>query len=80
MRKHNLPSVPGAITAKQVQATVDAIAEIQLPDGNIPWTPGEHSDPWNLVEAAMALDLGHRYVEAERAYEWLRSMQHEAGS
>ncbi len=50
-----------------MQATVDAIAEIQLPDGNIPWTPGEHTDPWNLVEAAMALDLGHRYAEAERA-------------
>jgi hypothetical protein len=80
MRKHNLPSVPGAITAAQVQATVDAIAEIQLPDGNIPWTPGEHTDPWNLVEAAMALDLGHRYTEAERAYEWLRTMQHDAGS
>ena len=80
MRKHNIPSVDGILTAEQVQATVDAIAEIQLPDGNIPWTPGQHSDPWNMVEAAMALDLGHRFTEAERAYEWLRSMQHEAGS
>ncbi len=43
----------------------------QLPDGNIPWIPGGHTDPWNLVEAAMALDVGGRHAEAERAYEWL---------
>jgi len=79
MRNQTIPSVAGIITADQVQETVDAIAAIQLPDGNIPWTPGNHSDPWNLVEAAMALDLGHRYAEAERAYEWLRSMQHDEG-
>ena len=79
MRNRAIPSVAGIITAEQVQETVDAIASIQLPDGNIPWTPGNHSDPWNMVEAAMALDLGHRYAEAERAYEWLRSMQHDEG-
>lgn len=79
MRNNRVPFVDGIITAEEVQATVDAIAAIQLPDGNIPWTPGEHTDPWNLVEACMALDLGNRYAEAERAFEWLRSMQHEAG-
>ena len=28
------------------------------PTGMIPWFPGGHADPWNHVEAAMALDLG----------------------
>ena len=28
----------------------------------------------------MALDVGGRFTEAERAYEWLRAMQHPAGS
>ena len=28
--------------------------------------PGGHTDPWNLVEAAMALDLGGRHDEAAR--------------
>ena len=37
--------------------------------------PGGHTDPWNLVEAAMALDVGGRFHEAERAYEWLTTMQ-----
>jgi len=66
-----LPSVPGILSAEQVEATIDAIASVQLPDGNIPWTPDGHTDPWNLIEAAMALDVGGRHAEAERAYEWL---------
>ena len=39
---------------QEVEATVDSIAEIQLPNGMIPWFPGGHADPWNHVEAAMA--------------------------
>lgn len=70
-----LPEVPGVMSADDVAETVDAIAAVQEPDGNIPWIPGHHTDPWNLVEAAMALDVGGRSAEAERAYEWLRSMQ-----
>ena len=75
-----LPEVPGAITAEQVAETVDAIERIQQPNGNIPWTPGHHTDPWNLVEAAMALDVGGRFAASERAYEWLRTMQRADGA
>ena len=70
-----LPEVPGILTAAEVAETVDAIAEWQLPTGMIPWFPGGHADPWNHVEAAMALDLGGRRAEAERAYEWLADLQ-----
>ena len=42
---------------------------MQQPDGNIPWVEGGHTDPWNLVEAAMALDVGGRFDDAERAYD-----------
>ena len=62
MPAHHIPAVEGILTADQISATVDAIAAIQLPDGNIPWTPGDHTDPWNLVEAAMALDIGGRHL------------------
>jgi hypothetical protein len=77
---HLLPEVAGLLTAAQIEQTVDAIASVQMPDGNIPWTPGQHTDAWNLVEAAMALDVGDRFPEAERAYEWLTRMQHDGGS
>lgn len=80
MPRAELPFVPGVITADEVSATVDAIAAHQLPDGNIPWVPGGHTDPWNLVEAAMALDVGGQHAGAERAYEWLRRKQRPDGS
>lgn len=70
-----LPEVPGIITAADIARTVDNIASIQLADGNIPWTPGEHTDPWNLVEAAMALDVGGNHDAAVAGYEWLARMQ-----
>ena len=64
-----------ALTAEQVQASVDAIASVQAPDGRIPWIPGGKADPWNMVEAAMALDVGGRHDEAARAFAWLADHQ-----
>ncbi|MGB3054786.1 MAG: hypothetical protein WBB52_08050 [Acidimicrobiales bacterium] len=80
MSDTRLPTVDGIITGAQVQATVDAIAEWQLPSGMIPWVPGGHADPWNHVEAAMALAIGGRIAEAERAYEWLVDIQRPDGA
>jgi len=74
------PGVEGIVTGDEVQETVEAIAEWQLPNGMIPWFPGGHADPWNHVEAAMALALGERIAEAERAYEWLVARQRPDGA
>jgi hypothetical protein len=74
-----LPEVPGIISRDEIAQTVAAIESVQQDDGNIPWTPGGHTDPWNLVEAAMALDVGGRFEAAERAYAWLRAQQHDSG-
>jgi hypothetical protein len=75
-----LRDVTGVVSARELAATVDAIAEWQLGNGMIPWFPGGHADPWNHVEAAMALTLGGRRAEAERAYEWLVRMQRPDGA
>src|SRR5262245_48459834 len=75
-----LPEVPGILSAHQLAVTIDGIAEWQLPNGMIPWFPGGHADPWNHVEAAMALSLGGRRAEAERAYQWLIDLQRPDGS
>ncbi len=74
------PQVDGVLTSDEVQATVDGIAEWQLPSGMVPWFPGGHADPWNHVEAAMALALGGRISEAERAYDWLVGLQRPDGA
>lgn len=74
-----VPSVEGHLTAAQVEATVDSIAAVQMPSGLIPWFPGGHADPWNHVEAAMALTVGGRRADAEAAYRWLAGTQHDDG-
>ncbi len=65
--------------AERLSATVDGIAAVQHADGCIPWTPGGKTDPWNLVEAAMALDVGGRHDDAARAYTWLARHQLDDG-
>jgi hypothetical protein len=75
-----IPALDGVLTSAEVGATVDSIAAVQLPSGMIPWFPGGHADPWNHTEAAMALDLGGRRTDAERAYQWLVDTQRPDGS
>ena len=50
------------LTLAQVEATVAAIAATQEGTGRIPWVPAGKTDPWNLVEAAMALGLAGRAI------------------
>ena len=64
----------------EVDATVDAIAAVQLPDGSIPWFPGGQMDPWNHVEALMALVIGGRVAAAERGFGWLVRKQRPDGA
>jgi hypothetical protein len=75
-----LPSVPGVIDAAEVLATAQSIADVQRPDGMIPWFEGGHCDPWNHVEAAMALSVAGLHGPALRAYQWLADTQLPDGS
>jgi hypothetical protein len=71
----SVPEVPGVIEADEVLATAHSIAVLQRPDGMIPWFEGGHCDPWNHVEAAMALTVAGLYEEAALAYQWLADTQ-----
>jgi len=75
-----LPEVPGVIEADEVVATAESIADVQRADGMIPWFEGGHCDPWNHVEAAMALTVVGLRDEAARAYQWLADSQLPEGS
>lgn len=68
------------LSPAEVQATADAIEACQQPDGLILWFDGGHADPWNHVEAAMALASAGRLRAAEDAYQWLQANQQDAGS
>jgi hypothetical protein len=73
-------AITGVLDAGQVYETLDRIAEAQQRDGCIPWYPGHHADPWDHVEATMALDLGGRHLEVERAWDWLLRTQRADGA
>jgi hypothetical protein len=75
-----LPAVPGVLTADQVARTAAAIAQVQQPDGGVPWAVGEHIDAWNHVESAMALLVGGQVEAAEAAYDWCLRRQRADGS
>jgi MMP endo-(1,4)-3-O-methyl-alpha-D-mannosidase len=61
-------------------ATARAIAAVMEPSGCIPYEPGGLADPWDHVEAAMALSAAGLHREAERAYLWLAATQRHDGS
>jgi hypothetical protein len=63
-----------------VRATVRAIAAEQGRDGALPWFRGGQLDPWDSVEAAMALDVGGEHARAVAAYRWLARRQRPDGS
>ncbi|MBQ0985000.1 prenyltransferase [Streptomyces sp. F63] len=72
--------LPGVLTAEQAAATVAGILAHQREDGAIPWFRGHHLDPWDHVEAAMALDAAGEHEHAEAAYRWLAEHQLPDGS
>ncbi len=63
-----------------VAAVTRRIAATQKENGEIPWSEGDKTDPWDHVEAAMGLTIGGQYARARQAYEWMRRMQLEDGS
>jgi hypothetical protein len=63
-----------------VRRTVAAIAAEQQRDGALPWFRGGRLDPWDSVEAAMALDVGGEHARARAAYRWLAARQRPDGS
>ncbi len=76
----------GIVTQKTACLPVDLklvtefIARVQKPDGEIPWSKGGKTDPWDHVESAMGLTVGGFTRQARKAYEWSVRTQMEDGS
>ncbi len=70
----------GILSATDIAQTARFIASVQRDDGEIPWFAGGHTDPWDHVEAAMALDAAGLPEQAAAAYRWLRRTQNPDGS
>ncbi|MDD5170580.1 MAG: hypothetical protein PHN75_17315 [Syntrophales bacterium] len=56
------------------------IAGIQKENGEIPWSVGGKTDPWDHIESAMGLSVAGYYRQACKAYDWMVSSQQPDGS
>ncbi|MGM0454042.1 MAG: phenyltransferase domain-containing protein [Thermodesulfobacteriota bacterium] len=63
-----------------IAPVADLIHQTQKANGEIPWSTGGKTDPWDHVEAAMGLAIGGYLQDARRAYQWLADIQLEDGS
>jgi len=80
MKPETSISRPAPDYSLDIDAVCSLIANNQLETGEIPWCPGQKTDPWDHVEAAMGLSIGGYLTQAQRAYDWLARMQLEDGS
>jgi MMP endo-(1,4)-3-O-methyl-alpha-D-mannosidase len=63
-----------------INATTEFILSVQKKEGEIPWSVGGKTDPWDHVESAMGLVVGGCFEEAKKAYLWSAGTQLEDGS
>ena len=76
-----MTTLPTQLIGRRASAeTVEWIRSVQLENGMVPWFAGGHGDPWNHVEAAMALTVGGATEEAARAFSWLQATQLACGA
>ncbi len=66
--------------ALNIDSLTCMIRDLQYTSGEIPWHEDGKTDPWDLVESAMGLNIGGFFNESERAFEWLIKNQNSNGS
>ncbi len=56
------------------------ISTLQRESGDIPWYMDGKTDPWDLVETIMGLNIGKCFDKSCLAFDWLKKMQNPDGS
>jgi len=73
-------SLSETVKPVDVEKVAEFIVSLQKENGEIPWSQGGKTDPWDHIESAMGLSVAGFTEEAERAYSWLVSTQLADGS
>lgn len=63
----------------EIEKVADFIAGLQKDNGEIPWSLGGKTDPWDHIESAMGLSVAGYFSQAQRAYQWLVETQLDDG-
>lgn len=66
--------------ALNINSVIEFILSLQQTSGDIPWHVGGKTDPWDLVETIMGLNIGYEFKASYQAFEWLKTMQNAEGS
>ncbi|PIE61479.1 MAG: phenyltransferase domain-containing protein [Desulfobacterales bacterium] len=67
-------------TPLNINSVAKSIAGLQRPNGDIPWHTGGKTDPWDLVESVMGLNIARYHDQARAALDWLVAKQNVDGS
>lgn len=78
--RHPHPSLRGEYLPIDIETTASFILDVQTEAGEIPWSVGGITDPWDHVEGAMGLTVAGHFEAARRAYVWSARTQLEDGS
>jgi hypothetical protein len=74
------PANEKSIPALNIDSVAGMIAGLQKKSGDIPWHIDGKTDPWDLVESIMGLNIGGYYGESRLAFSWLEANQNPDGS
>ena len=74
------PAKSRSVSVLNLDSVAGFIASLQKESGDIPWHTGGKTDPWDLVESIMGLNIGGFYQESQQAFHWLKSIQNPDGS
>ncbi|SDU57688.1 prenyltransferase/squalene oxidase repeat-containing protein [Desulfobacula phenolica] len=66
--------------ALDINSVVTFILSLQQESGDIPWHKDGKTDPWDLIETIMGLNIGKCFDASHRAFEWLKIIQNTDGS
>ncbi|MCP4022549.1 MAG: phenyltransferase domain-containing protein [Desulfobacteraceae bacterium] len=67
-------------SALNIASVAQFIVSLQRESGDIPWHTDGKTDPWDLVESIMGLNIGGYFEKSYRAFEWLQKNQNPEGS
>ncbi len=63
-----------------IDSVLGLVAGLQRQSGDIPWYENGKTDPWDLVESVMGLNIGGHFEASRKAFDWLSQNQNPDGS
>ena len=68
------------ISGLNIASVLGLVTGLQRESGDIPWHENGKTDPWDLVESVMGLNVGGYFGAARRALDWMARHQNSDGS